>query len=68
MTGPFDRDQSVLGSPARLWRMLRHLVTSAAWAYLPRPWATESLILLGLVLVEGLSRLLPVVAAVARHG
>lgn len=68
MTGPFDRDRSVSGSPARLWRSLHHLVTSAGWAWLPRPWAAEWLVLLGLVLVEGLSRMLPVVAAVVRHG
>ena len=68
MTGLSGRDQPVPGRPATARRSLRHLMRSAAWAWLPRSWAAEWLVLLGLMLAEGLSRILPVIAVMVRNG
>ena len=68
MTDPFSRDQPAPESPAQIRRSLRDMMTSAAWAWLSRSWAAEWLVLLGLILAESLSRILPAVAVMVRHG
>lgn len=68
MTDPNGLDQPAAETPAQTWQALRHLMTSIAWAWLPRSWATEWLVLLGLILAEVASRLLPAIAVAVRHG
>jgi hypothetical protein len=68
MTNQFGRSRPVPGSTAPAWWSLHRLMTSAAWTWLPRSWAAEWLVLLGLILAEGLSGGLPAFAVASRHG
>lgn len=68
MIVPCGRKRPAPGLSARYSWSLRHLVTSAVCVWLLRAWNAEWLLLVGLMLAEGLSRLLPLVAAVVRHG